>query len=68
MQIPENNNTQSDYPVDKDTAKIAKESGQADNMDNPIVDEEAQNVVDGNERLSGGDAEKARQKANTGKE
>jgi len=34
-------------------------------QDNPITDEEAQNVTDGTERLSGEEAEKATRKANS---
>jgi hypothetical protein len=37
-----------------------------DNQDNPIVDGEAQNVTDGAERLSGEEAERARNKATEG--
>ena len=36
----------------------------ADEQDNPIQDEEAQNVTDGAGRLSGEEAEKAANKAN----
>lgn len=39
----------------------------ADQQDNPIEDQEAQNVVDGS-RMTGKDAADARNKANTGKE
>lgn len=37
-----------------------------DEQDNPIQDNEAQNVTDGAERLSGEEADKARNKANQG--
>jgi hypothetical protein len=39
----------------------------AEDQDNPIIDEEAQNVTDGQGRLEGSEAERARQKANEGK-
>ncbi|TDH19725.1 hypothetical protein EXU57_22750 [Segetibacter sp. 3557_3] len=38
----------------------------ADDQDNPIQDNEAQNVTDGAERLSGKEAEDARKKAMEG--
>lgn len=38
----------------------------ADEQDNPVNPQEAQNVTDGAERLSGEDAEQARRKANEG--
>jgi hypothetical protein len=65
--MPNNTNQKINYPVDVDTAKKAKDAQQEDNMDNPIVDEEAQNVTDGAERLSGNEAEQATRKANEGK-
>jgi hypothetical protein len=37
-----------------------------DEQDNPINPQEAQNVIDGDQRLSGEEAEKARRKANEG--
>ena len=39
----------------------------ADEQDNPIQDQEAQNVTDGTERMSGDEADEARNKANQGK-
>jgi hypothetical protein len=60
-------NRQNKYPVDKDTEKTARASQQEDNMDNPINDEEAQNVTDGSARMSGKEAEQATNKANEGK-
>lgn len=39
----------------------------ADAQDNPIQDQEAQNVADSGERLQDEEAEKARRKANEGK-
>lgn len=65
--MPDNNNQKTNYPVDADTAKKAKDAQQEDNMDNPIVDEEAQNVTDSAERLSGKEAGQATRKANEGK-
>jgi hypothetical protein len=65
--MPGNTNQQTNYPVDADTAKNAKDAQQEDNMDNPIVDEEAQNVADSAERLSGEEAKQATRKANEGK-
>jgi len=38
----------------------------ANEQDNPVNAQEAQNVTDGGERLSGEEAEKARRKANEG--
>ncbi len=37
-----------------------------DEQDNPVNPQEAQNVIDGDQRLSGEEAEKARRKANEG--
>ena len=37
-------------------------------QDNPIQDEEAQNVTDGNDRLSGSEAERSTNKAKESKE
>ncbi len=67
MQTPGNNNQKINYPVDEETLKTAKKSQQEDNMDNPVVDEEAQNVTDGTPRMNDKDAEDARNKANEGK-
>ena len=39
----------------------------AEKQDNPIQDQEAQNVTDGSTRLEGNEAEQARNKANEGK-
>jgi hypothetical protein len=66
--MPDNNNQKTNYPVDADTAKAAKDAQQEDNMDNPILDEEAQNVSDGAPRMSGKDAEQSTHKANEGKQ
>ena len=44
-----------------------KEPAPADQQDNPIADEEAQNVTDGQPRMEGPDAKRARNKANEGK-
>lgn len=63
----QNNNKGTNYPVDADTEKAARNAQQEDNLDNPIVDEEAQNVTDGAERISGKEAEQATNKANEGK-
>lgn len=59
-------NKKTNYPVDKDTAKTASASQQEDNMDNSIIDEEAQNVTNG-PRMNDKDAEQAINKANEGK-
>ena len=66
METPNDTNKQKGYPVDKETADMAKKAGQENNMDNPVDQQEAQNVVDGAERLSGKDAEEARNKATEG--
>jgi hypothetical protein len=60
-------NRQGNYPVDNDTAKTARAAQQEDNMDNPVNDEEAQNVTDSSERMKGKEAEHATNKANEGK-
>ena len=39
--MPDNNNQKTNYPVDADTAKTAKDAQQEDNMDNKMVDESA---------------------------
>ena len=43
-----------------------KEIKKENNLDNPINPQEAQNVMDSNERLSGKDAEHARNKTDEG--
>jgi hypothetical protein len=43
------------------------EPAPADQQDNPVADEEAQNVTDGQQRLEGTEAERARNKANESK-
>jgi hypothetical protein len=66
--MPDNNNQKTNYPVDEETLKTAKASEQEDNLDNPIVDEEAQNVTDGTPRMSADEAAQAEKKANEGKD
>ena len=65
--MPDSNNQWTNYPVDKKTSDTARQAQQEDNMDNPIIDEEAQNVTDGNERIGGKEAKKAVNKAAEGK-
>ena len=66
MQTNNNSNQKNKYPVDAETAKRAKAAGQEDNIDNPIIDEEAQNITDG-PRMSDNEAKQAIRKANEGK-
>ena len=47
--MPDNNNQGTNYPVDKKAGGTARQWQQEDNADNPVTDEEAQNVTDGSD-------------------